>query len=101
VKNIQQISQKIGFWETLTILAKNHFKPILLREFYKQLSETSYYNAFYRIKDVLLKHEIITIYKSNKKRYIGLKTKGLTLIKCLYQCDNLLQGDWFPENIKS
>lgn len=93
MKNIQQATQKIGFWETLTILAKNNFKPILLKEFYKQMSKTSYYNAFYRIKEVLLKHEIITIYKTDKKRYIGLKSKGLILIKCLYECDNLLDGD--------
>jgi len=68
---------KIGFYKTLRILDDIDGK-ISLKNFYARLNEESYYNAFFRVKNPLLKAKLIRISRRtpNKKRTIEITERG-------------------------
>lgn len=77
--------KKIGFYKTLEILDTKR-RIMKLRTFYEILNkEHSYYNAFNRIKDTMIKKEVIEIYygKTNGTKYIKLTQKGITIKQIL------------------
>lgn len=90
-EEIQFITNKIGFWHTLKILAEKKSLTMTMYEFYQKLNEFSYYNAFIRVKKFLIEHDLIFIEKINKKKSIGLKAKGITLLRQINQLNQLIE----------
>lgn len=94
---------KKGFYATLEILDQYDqyqrdsvsYPPMSLRAFFLALElEGSYYNAFTRVKNSLIKRNLIEIYrdKNTKKRFIFLTKKGRKLILQLKSIFQLLDG---------
>ncbi len=85
--------KKIGFYKTLEILDEKG-GGTRLRTFYEKLHENgSYYNAFFRIKDIMILKEIIEIYygKNNRVKNIKLTTKGMTIKQTLIALLELME----------
>lgn len=61
-KKKKYLFQQIGYLQTLRIL-KAHGSFMLLHEFFNELNKESYYNAFYRVKDGMIKLGLIRITK--------------------------------------
>jgi len=77
--------KKIGLYKTLEILDIKG-SAMKLRVFYDKLNkEDSYYNAFNRVKDTMIKTGIIKIYygKTNRTKNIKLTLKGMTIKQTL------------------
>lgn len=76
---MNNLLKKIGFYKTLNILSSDGI-PIDIHEFYKVLNKEGYHNQFLRIRNELLKRDIIFIQKNNSgKRMINLTTNGIVL----------------------
>ncbi len=76
----KSLLRKIGFYRTLQILDYNG-EPIDINRFYQKLrNEGGYNNQFLRIKEDLLKKDIIQIRKAiNGNRLINLTANGIVL----------------------
>ncbi len=73
--------KKTGFYQTLEILSS---QPVRLGVFYRELNKESYWNAFSRIKQEMLNHGIIEIYRNyNTPRMIKLTRKGVEIKQAL------------------
>ena len=82
---VQNLFTKRGFWETINIL--DH-EPITLKLFYLSLS---YYNAFYRTKNLLIRKDIVNVYKDDDKiKMIELTEKGEKIKSALDYISELL-----------
>jgi len=72
-KNVRKSKyQKVGFKEVLEILSKSN-GGMKKSPFFRVFNRELYYNAFYRIKDYMLKHQLIKI----KGSLISITDKGL------------------------
>lgn len=65
-KRKHYLFQNVGFIQTLEILGANK-GFMLLEEFYRELKKESYYNAFYRVRDKMIKLGIIEVSKGKIK----------------------------------
>lgn len=88
-----KLYKKRGFHETIFILysAKNY--SLILPIFFERLEEIgSYYNAFFRVKDELLKYELIEYKKNrNKEKIIALTDKGIDIAQILKRIEMLIE----------
>ena len=63
-------------------------------EFYRRLTEFSHYNSFLRIKDRLLKIQLIQLEKRNGADYIKLTDKGKSVYDNLLELNNLMKEEY-------
>ncbi len=67
---------KKGFYHTLSTLHSVRGK-VKLKNFYAKFNEESYYNAFFRVKYLLIINELIAITRNGaNKRFIEITEKG-------------------------
>lgn len=85
LETINGLTNKIGFWETLEILSRQN--QMKLKDFYKELNKTSYYNAFIRVKHALKRANLIQI---DNAKNIQLTITGLVLLDHLKHCELLV-----------
>lgn len=79
----KSLFKKIGFYQALELLNET---PITLNQFHTDLHKIkSYYNAFRRVKEEMIKKGLIKIYKENKHQLIKLTQKG-------FNCKHLLNA---------
>ena len=95
-ETFNKLFKKRGFHETLLALfsAKNY--SLSLTEFIDKISEFgSYYNAFFRVREELIKYGLITL---KKNRYgdksISLTEKGIRVCRILKRIDFLLNSTY-------
>jgi hypothetical protein len=91
-----QLYKRRGCQETLYALysCKNH--NCSLPEFFEKLKqeEHSYYNAFFRVKEDLLKLGLIEYRKNRyKEKVIQLTCKGIKIVKILKEIEILMAMD--------
>jgi hypothetical protein len=91
-----KLAKKRGFHETLFTLYGAQNYSLSLPEFFERLEEIgSYYNAFFRIKDDLIKYGILVTKKNRyKEKVLGLTKKGVMIAKILRNIDDLLDLSW-------
>jgi hypothetical protein len=98
---MRDLFKMIGFWHTLKVLKEyitfyQKGDGILLEHFYRILNHFSYHNAFLRVRDDLIRRNIIEMpieLSENKRiKYIKLTKKGIKIYEILKLLD---------ENIKS
>ncbi len=92
-----ELYKKRGFHESLFVLygAKNY--SLTLPEFFERLEDerNSYYNAFFRVKNEMLKYGIILNKKSrNGEKVIGLTKKGVEIVRILKVVEDILNLDY-------
>jgi predicted transcriptional regulator len=98
IENLQNfflVYRKNGFSESLDALCSFPNCEAKQNDFYKVLKERgSYLNAFFRVKDDLLKGKIIA-YKldENYEKVILLTEKGKDLVKKIREIEVLLHSD--------
>ena len=96
-----QLYKRRGCRETLFALysSKNH--GCSLPEFFEKLEqeEHSYYNAFFRVKEDLLKLGLIE-YRRNryKEKVIQLSSKGIKIVKILKEIEKIMAMDSEAQN---
>ncbi|MHA1338470.1 MAG: hypothetical protein ACTSRZ_00775 [Promethearchaeota archaeon] len=96
--------KKRGFFETLFALygAKNYYAT--LPEFFDRLEELgSYYNAFFRVKNDMIKHGLIVYGRNRRKeKTIALTEKGIKIARILKKIELLLNSSYeeYKETIK-
>lgn len=81
---------KKGFYQTFEVLSKFKGNRAELHTFYENYTKLSYYNSFYRIKDILLEKNLINITKYKGKTYIILTKTGKALYQQLIELNNLI-----------
>ena len=99
-----KLYKKRGFHETLYSLYTAQNYSLTLPQFFEKLEEKdSYYNAFFRIKQEMLKYDIIS-YKKNryKEKVLSLTKKGVGIVKILKNIDEFLSLDFeeYTEKMK-
>ncbi|MFX1302559.1 MAG: hypothetical protein ACFFBV_09575 [Promethearchaeota archaeon] len=85
------VLNKRGFFNTFQVLSQYKEYKAEKGEFYRTLIEFSNYNSFLRIKNKLLKIELIHLEINNGEEYIGLTEKGKTVYESLVQLNNLIK----------
>ena len=93
VSELYKMMKKRGFSETLYILGnfeKNEAKQATFFEMFAE--EKSYYNAYLRVKDLLLEQKLIK-FKLNTEndKVIFLTKKGITLLMKMKEIEALLE----------
>ena len=84
--------KKRGFAETLQTLAGfKDFKAVQKSFFEKFEKEQSYYNAYLRVKDILLKEDLIKFeLNEENEKVISLTEKGKDLYRKIEEIEALL-----------
>lgn len=83
----QKTYQKVGFRKTLEILMANDGK-MELSAFFKEFNQELYYIAFYRIKDYMTEHHLITL----KDSIIYITSKGIQTLFFMNILKNVIEG---------
>ena len=96
---LKKLLNKRGLYNTFKVLSFfDNFRADKY-SFYEKLNEFSYYNSFLRIKNALIKNELINVGYHNKTCYYELTPKGKEMFILLKKLDNLLkQQNWNPYN---
>lgn len=81
---------KVGFKTALELLSEKG-KPMPLTNFYRLFNNLLYYNAFLRIKDYMITHNLITIYSDKNGIKIAITTKGINTLKKLNELDDYIE----------
>jgi hypothetical protein len=85
--------KKKGFRDTMQVLTQFKNFETDKHTFYNELNKFSYYNSFFRVKDDLIKRNLIKIEQNNKKKkVIKLTDKGLEVYKKLVEINSLING---------
>ena len=79
--------QKVGFMEALEILSKSN-GGMKKGPFFRLFNRELYYNAFYRIKNYMLKHQLIKINDS----VISITDKGLKTLDLMNYIKKYIEG---------
>jgi len=90
IDDVLKLIRDKGFKDTLHVLSKFEGYKCEMRTFYKELNMFSYYNSFFRVKDELLQKRIIKIERRDKKKTIGLTTKGIEIYNKLLELNDVL-----------
>ena len=87
-----KLYRKKGFCETLEILSNFKKQEAKQSVFFQALKDNkSYLNSFFRVKDDLLKHELIAYKLDNDNdKVIYLSEKGKALFKKLNEIEKLI-----------
>ena len=87
-KNVRKSKyQKVGFKEVLEILSESN-GGMKKGPFFRVFNRKLYYNAFYRIKDYMLKYQLIKI----KDSVISITDKGLKTLDLMNYLKILIEG---------
>ena len=89
MKRKHYLFQSVGFIQTLEILG-TYKGFMLLEEFYRELKKESYYNAFYRVRDKMIKLGLIEISKG-KIKTIKCTINGYIVKKLIKQLIEMIQ----------
>ena len=85
--------KKKGFRDTMQVLTQFKNFETDKHTFYNELNKFSYYNSFFRVKDDLIKRNLIKIEQNNKKKkVIKLTDKGLEVYNKLVEINSLING---------
>ena len=82
--------KKKGFRDTFEVLTSYKNYKVDKHTFYNELNKFSYYNSFFRVKEDLIGKGLIEIERNNKKKYIKLTKKGLSVYNKLVEIDDLI-----------
>jgi predicted transcriptional regulator len=84
--------KKKGFKDTLAVLINQKDYKTDKHTFYNELNKFSYYNSFFRVKEVLINKGLIEIENTSKVKYIKLTKKGLDVYNKLKDINDMLQN---------
>ena len=84
--------KKKGYRDTMTVLSQFKNFRADKHTFYNELNKFSYYNSFFRVKDDMIEKGLISIEENNKKKYVKLTDKGLSIYNKLVEINNLING---------
>jgi hypothetical protein len=84
--------KKKGFRDTFNVLTKFKDYQADKHTFYDELNKFSYYNSFFRIKEELVKHNLIEIIEKNQKKLIKLTQKGLEVYNKLLELSKIISA---------
>ena len=84
------IFKKKGIRDTYEILTKFKNFKTNIHTFYKELNKFSYYNSFLRVKDKLIRKELIIIESQNRDKLIRLTKKGIDIYLKLVEINEML-----------
>ncbi len=84
--------KKKGFRDTIEVLTKFKSYKAEKHSFYNELNKFSYYNSFFRVKDLLINKGLIEIENDNKKKFIKLTNKGLDVYNKLVEINELINN---------
>ena len=88
---LKKLLNKRGVYNTFQVLSLfDNFRADKC-SFYKKLNEFSYYNSFLRIKNTLIKNELLKIDNHNASCYYELTSKGKEMFVLLKKLDELLK----------
>ncbi len=88
---LKRLLNKQGVYNTFQVLSLfDNFRADKYA-FYKKLNEFSYYNSFLRIKNTLIKNELLKVDNHNKTCYYELTSKGKEMLVLLKKIDELLK----------
>ena len=90
IEDLVRLIRKKGFLDTLQVLTSFKGNRVEKHTFYDELNKFSYYNSFFRVKDQLIKRDLIRIENSGKKKYIMLTDKGLAIYNKLVEVNNMI-----------
>lgn len=88
--DIINLIKKKGFRDTMEVLLANDKDKMGKHKFYEKLNDFSYYNAFFRVKKVLIEKGIIEIEKNGREKYIRLTPKGQYICEKLNEMNALI-----------
>ena len=91
--NLYSYLKKRGFAETLKVLGEfDHYEAVQGKFFEKFEQSQSYYNAYLRVKKILLETGLIK-FKLNEQneKVIYLSDKGQTVLKKLEEIEKLIE----------
>ncbi len=88
--NVINLLKKKGFSDTFNILFNSENYSVEIHGFYRELNKISYYNSFLRIKENLLRKNLIRINKSKKKKYINLTDLGIEVYNRLIELNEII-----------
>ena len=91
LEELIDLLKKRGVPDTFEILSQFKNNKAEKSAFYKKFKKISYYNAFLRVKDRLIKKGLIKIERVNNKIYIRLIKKGKMMLDKLVELNNLLK----------
>jgi len=87
-KTFFEMFRKRGFFNTLTLLSR---KPISQSEFFDEIKKKGYLNEFFRVKDDLLKNQLIAYsITSYGEKMIAITEKGEILRRKILEVDALI-----------
>ena len=95
MKEVYQLFKKRGFWETLTILGAFKDGEAVQKEFFREFeTRDSYYNAFLRVKDYLIEHDLISFKcKRDGTKVIYLTDKGYFVLGKLKDIEDVIEKE--------
>lgn len=92
LEELYSFIKKKGFRDVLSVLTTSKNNKLDKHTFYNELNKFSYYNSFFRVKEDLIDKGLIEIENHNKKKYIKLTNKGLTVYQKLEEINELLKN---------
>jgi len=91
MKTLKNLLNKRGLYNTFQVLSLFDNYRADKCSFYKKLNEFSYYNSFLRIKNSLIKNNLLKIDNHNIICYYELTSKGKEMFGLLKKIDMLLK----------
>ncbi|MFW9898138.1 MAG: hypothetical protein ACFFDO_02610 [Candidatus Thorarchaeota archaeon] len=90
IDDLTALIKKKGFRDTFHILTSSKDYKCEKHAFYNELNQFSYYNSFFRIKEELLKRELIEIEINDSKKHIKLTEKGIEVYHKLMEINDII-----------
>ena len=87
-----RVLKHIGINNTFQVLSQFDDLRAEKHQFYNKLNKFSYYNAYVRVREELLKRDIIYIRQFKKQIYIGLTEKGKELYQKLTELNDIIKS---------
>ncbi|MFX1522412.1 MAG: hypothetical protein ACFFCC_02790 [Promethearchaeota archaeon] len=91
MKVLKKLLNKQGLYNTFQVLSLFDDYRADKYTFYQKLNEFSNYNSFLRIKNDLIKNELLNVDNHNKNCYFELTVKGREMFVLLKKIDELLK----------
>ncbi|MFX0105769.1 MAG: hypothetical protein ACFE75_09780 [Candidatus Hodarchaeota archaeon] len=88
---LKKLLNKRGIYNTFQVLSQFDNFRANKYSFYKKLNEFSYYNSFLRIKNILIKNDLLNVDNHNKSCYYELTPKGIEMFGLLKELDELIK----------
>lgn len=93
INDLINFLKKKGFKDTFQVLSEFKNYKTDKHSFYNALNKFSYYNSFFRVKDEMLEKGLLEIVQNNKKKYVQLTEKGITVYDKLMEINDLINNN--------